>query len=303
MINLSKEYKRVIDDFADTIFAVGKEKCEYTLSAIDPFKPHIYPFQICDIDKYVKFERTGKDTFFGYWQPCMRPAPLLIHTPGYGGEMSMHPELSEYFNVLHVNPLGIVTPIGFDRTKMTFEGLSSVGPDTIITGGKGGYFEWLSCVAVAIKWAWMQPNVISNRVSFFGTSQGGGTALLLGSIYSGRGTMCVAADQPFLTNYKLANGRGAYGSILANKKYLPNVADKNICDAIFCYDTAHHVYRYNFPVLLTSGGKDDVCPPDTIEALFNALSGTKSYTCFDELKHGYNRHFVNLARAWFLTYA
>ncbi|GEM_PF-2223529 len=31
------------------------------------------------------------------------PAPLVVHTPGYGEEMSMHPELARYFNVLHIN--------------------------------------------------------------------------------------------------------------------------------------------------------------------------------------------------------
>ena len=89
------------------------------------------------------------------------PAPLLVHTPGYGGEMSMHPELAQYFNVLHINPLGYTTP----------------------------------------------------------------------------------------------------------------------------------------------EGKDENCPPETIENLFLQLKGTKSYTHFSHLDHGYNREFIQLVKAWFMIYA
>jgi len=301
---MTKKEIQKIDDFADALYAAGDKECKYTLSLIDPFKSHIYPYQVCGIDRYIKFEAKDLDAFYGYWQPCARPAPLLIHTPGYGGAMSMHPELSEQFNVLHITPLGVVTPDGFDRSKMTHNGLSSVLPDTISTGGKGGYFDWLSCVSIAVKWAWTQNNVIPNRVSFFGTSQGGGASLLLGSIYSGRGTACVVADQPFLTNFKLGNGRGAYESIIAKEKLFPHLSDSQIFETLFCYDTMHHVHRLDkIPVLLTAGGKDTVCPPDTIESLYNSLSGTKSYTFFEGLSHGCSRKSLTLARAWFLLHA
>ncbi|MCL2369948.1 MAG: acetylxylan esterase [Firmicutes bacterium] len=304
-MRLTKAEQKRIDKFCDDIFAASQIKCKTTVIRPDPFKPDIYPFQNLGQDRYVKFEPDGGCAFFGYWQPCFRKqAPLLIHTPGYGAEMSMHPELTDSFNVLHVNPLGICTPDGRDATKMTFEGLSSVLPDTIKTGGKRGYFDWLSCVSIAVNWAWNQDNVVANKVSFFGTSQGGGAALLMGSVFSGRGTACVAADQSFLTNFELGKGRGGYDSLIAKQKLFPHLSDEDILDALFCYDTMHHVHRLdNIPVLLTAGGKDDVCPFDTIASLFKALNGTKSYTLFDELPHGYNRQFISLARAWFMLYS
>ena len=73
--------------------------------------------------------------------------------------------------------------------------------------------QWLSDAAIAVEWARGQETVEPSRFGFFGTSQGGGTALLLGSIFSGVGTKAVAADEPYLTNYPLAHGlevRGAY---------------------------------------------------------------------------------------------
>ena len=70
---------------------------------------------------FVEFTGRSFDTFYGYWQPAYAQtvAPLLIHVPGYGAEMSAHPELvSRGFNVLHVNPQGYMTPEGHDSSKL-----------------------------------------------------------------------------------------------------------------------------------------------------------------------------------------
>jgi hypothetical protein len=66
---------------------------------------------------YVRYSPQGRDPFYGYWQPApSAPAPLLVHTPGYGAEISVHPDLAaQGYNVLHVNPLGYVTPAGPGR--------------------------------------------------------------------------------------------------------------------------------------------------------------------------------------------
>ena len=56
-------------------------------------------------------------------------------------------------------------------------------------------------------------------------------------------------------------------------------------------------------VLLTCGGKDEVCPPETISALYDALSGTKSLTYLADTTHGYTQEFVYLAKAWLRMYA
>ena len=47
---------------------------------------------------------SSAERFYAYFQPVYSggPAPLLLHVPGYGGELSMHPELVfDGFNVLH----------------------------------------------------------------------------------------------------------------------------------------------------------------------------------------------------------
>ena len=293
--------KKRINSFVKEIFNAGAAPCSVSIEKIDPFKPYIYPFHVISQNRYVRFEPPNRSPFYGYFQPCFhKKAPLLIHTPGYGGEMSIHPEFTDSFCVLHINPLGYVTPSGKDISKMTMDGMGSVYPDTILSEGRRGYFDWLSDCVTAVEWARNQPEVLKERLTFFGISQGGGASLLLGSIYSGKGTKCVAADQPFLTNFILANGRGAYN--LGHKLYA-HIEKEKVLDALFNYDTVNHVHRYNFPVLLTSGGRDEVCPPDTIQNLFSKLKGTCSYTHFEHLEHGYNKEFVLLAKAWFNIYS
>ena len=290
-----------IDLFAEEIFNAGIVPCNASIEKINPFEPYIYPFHVIGQNYYVRFEPAGRAPFYAYFQPCFnKAAPLLVHTPGYGGEMSIHPELTDSFCVLHINPLGYVTPNGKDNSKMTMNGVGSVYPDTILSEGKRGYFDWLTDCVVAVEWAKKQPEALKDRLTFFGLSQGGGAALLLGSIYSGKGTRCVAADQPFLTDFALADQLGAYGM---GKELYGDIPKEKVLDSLFNYDTVNHVHRYNFPVLLTSGGKDNVCPAETIQSLFSKLKGSCSYTHFEHLGHGYNKEFVSLAKAWFDIYS
>jgi len=84
--------------------------------------------------RFVAFSGKGFDRFCCYWQPVISPgpAPILIHLPGYGAEISAHPELvAAGYNVLHVNPLGYATPEGGDEGKRGW-----VLPDTITSFGK-----------------------------------------------------------------------------------------------------------------------------------------------------------------------
>jgi len=251
---------------------------------------------------YIKFNSEGLDPFYGYWQPThSTPAPLLVHVPGYGAEMSMHPELiSQGYHVLHISPLGYATPSGPDETKKRSDNWP-VLPDTVTSSAEKGYKLWLINCILAIKWAQGLQEVLNQRISFFGTSQGGGGALLLGSIYRDKGVRCVAADLPFLTNFPMSSGRGAYRHATMG---LNKVKDSSIGWKHLGYiDTLSHAERLTVPVLLTAGVKDDVCPPETIESLFNVLPSTRSLTYLIEGTHRYSREFIPLASSWFRLYA
>jgi cephalosporin-C deacetylase-like acetyl esterase len=145
-----------------------------------------------------------------------------------------------------------------------------------------------------------QPTVIPDRVSFFGTSQGGGASLLLGSIYRDHGVRCVAADEPFLTNYPLSTFRGAYD----HARLGVDMGDKSQAwHNLGFIDTLNHASRMNYPVLLTLGTKDASCPPECIQALYDELDTDKMLLSMKNRGHGYQYEFIRHALTWFELYA
>jgi len=251
---------------------------------------------------YVRFSPAGRGLFYGYWQPAPSgPAPLLVHTPGYGAEMSVHPDLvMRGFNVLHVNPLGYVTPTGRDETKLR-DGNWPVLPDTVLSGGENGYRDWLTDCALAIKWAQAREEVLPDRVSFFGTSQGGAGSLLLGSLYSGRGARCVAADEPLVNlpmTITLAEWGAPFSEMIAGLER-PSLGWRGLG----FIDALSHVHRLTLPVMLTGGGADVSVPAATVASLFEKLPSTRLYCYLDGQAHGYTQEFIALAAAWFRLYA
>ncbi len=259
---------------------------------------------------YIAFDPGVRATFYGYWQPVPGggPAPLLIHLPGYGAEISAHPELvAAGYNVLHINPLGYCTPTGADAQKQRDDNWP-VLPETVLSRGERGYVDWLADVLMAIRWAQDQPEVLSNRIGIFGTSQGGGTSLLIASLLQGCGVAAVAADLPFLTDFPLIAEQGptnAYQLAFAPLTQILRDCPTQFpaaCRALGFIDTMSHAHRLTLPVLLTAGGADDICPPTSIRALFAQLPGTRSYTEIAGLIHSYNAPFIRLALAWFGFY-
>ena len=256
----------------------------------------IGPFQAYGANKYLRFE-SGGEVFYGLFQPALSsPAKLAVHVPGYGSEISLHPEIvSLGYHVLHVQPMGYMSPYGRIEEKCGPNRTWPVLPDTIRTGGQGGYKTFLTQCTTMINWVLARPDTLPDRVSFFGTSQGGGGSLLLGSVFSGRGTRCVAADQPFLTNYPQAMFRGAYEVM---EQAFNKAGEEKAWHALGFADTLSHAHRLDMPVMLTSGTADVVCPPDTIVPLFETLTGTKVYMSTKGMGHGHNREFTKMAGAW-----
>ena len=251
-----------------------------------------------------KFSLNGRRPFYGTWIGSIgRQNPLVVHLPGYGAELSYNPEIAAAgFNVLTLSPLGYWTPEGFDDSLRESKNAPwPVLPDTTESDGQSGYADWLTDVAAAVKWAWEQEMVIPGRVSFYGTSQGGGGSLLAASLFAGRGVRCVCADQPFLTNFPKAAWRGAYA--IAKRSYNAQPDKAKAWHTLGLVDTLSHAPRIDVPVFLTSGGKDATCPPDTIDELYARLPGVKAKMFIPDATHGYQRQFIGLAAAWLRQYA
>ena len=253
-------------------------------------------------NRYVRFTASdGRRTFYGYWQPALKPpAPLLINLPGYGGYMSLHPQLCDMnFNILHISPLGYITPKGADRSLAMSDGNWPVLPNTAL-GQLGGYNDWVDDCLLAIRWALERPEVEPDRLSFFGTSQGGGGSLLMASILGAERVRCVCADLPFLTGFPYAELQGAaYGLLRLVQKQVP---PEEFWRRLGYVDTLSHAHRLTMPVMLSAGGADDTCPAYTVEALFHLLPGTKQYTYLEHQEHTHSRSSIVLFSAWLHLY-
>lgn len=253
------------------------------------------------INRFVRFDTSTGHTFWGYWQPAMKqPAPLLINLPGYGGYVSMHPQINDdNYNILHISPLGYISPEGANMERSMEDGNWPVLPNTA-EGKLGGYEDWLLDCLLAIRWAKQQPGVLADRLSLYGTSQGGGGSLLLASILRDE-VRCVCADLPFLTAFPLTGLAGdAYGLL---KKAYAATEESLFWNRLGYIDTVSHRHRLTMPVMLSAGGKDVVCPPETVEYLFQRLPGSKQYTYLEENVHTHSRQSMVLFRSWLMLHA
>ena len=253
------------------------------------------------INQFVRFDTSTGHTFWGYWQPAMKqPAPLLINLPGYGGYISMHPQINDdNYNILHISPLGYVSPEGAHMEMAMEDGNRPVLHNTA-AGIPGGYEDWLLDCLLAIRWAKTQPGVLFDRLSLYGTSQGGGGSLLLGSILRDQ-VRCVCADLPFLTAFPMTNLSGeAYGIL---KSAYSTVEKSHFWNRLGYIDTISHSHRLTMPVMLSAGGKDVVCPAQTVQYLFQQLPGTKQYTYLEDNIHTHSRQSMCLFRNWLSLFA
>lgn len=293
-----------VDALVDDVWKAAQAKaCTAEILPENGFGPQLGIHHMRDM-RYVRFTPEGMSPFYGYWQPALsQPAPLLVHVPGYGAEISIHPDLvAQGYNVLHINPLGYMTPEGPDTSKGR-DGHWPVFGETVFSGGDIGYRQWFINCIQAITWAQQQDAVLPNRVSFFGTSQGGGTSLLLGSIYQGRGVRCVAADEPWMVNFPMCKVLQAdwFAELLEGMSVLDDPGDAwRVLGSI---DALSHAYRLTVPVLLTAGGQDQTCPAPTIQSLFELLPHTKAYYYLHDKPHQHTQEFIALAAGWFRLYA
>ncbi len=281
-------------------------------------------------NRFVHFTTGGGESFYGFWQPALSggPAPLLLHLPGYGAEMSAHPELVVAgYNVLHVNPLGYNTPDGLDQSKCP-QGFWPVLPASAETFGEHGYRDFLRHVLIAFRWATSLPCVQARRVGVFGSSQGGGTALLAASLLKDHGIKAVAADVTALTNFPLIHAKAeekGYTHDPTIRTKIPPVyakgnaqsyahfalakvqeeCPKRLPDAwraLGFIDTLSHAHRLTMPTLLTGAELDGNTPIFSIISLFEKLPRTRSYTEIAGQAHGYTPLFLHLAKAWFTAH-
>lgn len=258
--------------------------------------------------RWLRFEGTDGVKFWCLWQPCSRPGrrKTLIHLPGYGTEVSAHPGfIHAGYNVMHINPRGYCGPDGHDNLDWrSSEGEAMVLYRNLDKPEEYGYRYWFQDAVTAVRWLQKQPNV-DEKLGFFGSSQGGGGALILASILASEGIVgAVAADVPFLTNFPSGLDRKISSAYEAIVTKLSDNEDK-LRQALHTFghvDTIVHAPRMKYPVLLNIGSNDETCTPGSIYSLYKLLPDTRAVVELHGQGHAYTPPFPSLAEMWFNLY-
>jgi cephalosporin-C deacetylase len=64
------------------------------------------------------------------------------------------------------------------------------------------------------------------------------------------------------------------------------------------FDPANLADRLRAPVLLSAGGQDAICPPETIRSVFDRLPGIKPIVVYPALPHTTSSDFYRMCWEW-----
>jgi cephalosporin-C deacetylase len=244
----------------------------------------------------VEFSGARGDRIRGWY---LRPAgagdarlPIVVRFIGYGGgrglpaDHTLFPSVGYAAFVMDTRGQG-------GRWTVGATGDLAPGPEysAVMTRGiarpEDYYFTRLYVDAVrAVETAAELDGVDSSRVAVSGASQGGGLALASAALLGGRVTAC-HADVPFLCDIQRAvtlSPSMPYAEVaefLAQHVGLESAA----LETLRYVDCALLAPRITAACLVSVGLMDDVCPPSTVFAAYNAITAAKEIAVFPFAKH------------------
>ena len=143
------------------------------------------------------------------------------------------------------------------------------------------YTDGVRAVDVALS----RPETDPDKVAVGGGSQGGGIAIAVAGLHPG--VKAAMPDVPFLQDFPRAVGlttRDPYGEIV---RYLAVHREKTelAYRTINYFDGVHFAARSKAAALYSVALMDDVCPPSTVYASFNAWGGPKAMESYSFNNH------------------
>jgi cephalosporin-C deacetylase len=119
------------------------------------------------------------------------------------------------------------------------------------------------------------PELDHERIVIYGASMGGGIALAVAGL-DNRASF-VIADVPNMCDLPLAIQLKMEGSLVSVEQFLrqyPNQL-KQVFKTLSYFDNKNLVENINCPVRFSAGGKDPICPPQTIYGVYNLITTEK----------------------------
>ncbi len=221
----------------------------------------------------------------------MRRLPGVITAPGYGGLQQgiMLDDCLRGYVVLQVYP----------RSQGDSAALWKIdGPDKLtwrLASPEGYYYQGAYADMIrGVDFLVSRPEVDPDRIAAMGTSQGGGIVLALASLDPR--IRAVAAHVPFLCDFRLAarTPRSLVNQLLEKAGALKPESFRTLD----YFDPLTLVPRLRAPAIVSAGGKDHVCPPETIRTVFDRIAGVKSLVYDPDLIHTSSIDFYRAGWQW-----
>lgn len=253
------------------------------------------------VENYLTVIDTYDVTFAGYggapvrgWLhlPATRPEgaslPVVVQYVGYSGGRGLVNEDTKWAQAGYAHFIMDTRGQGFggivghtadphpSAGDVAFAGLMTRG----IAHREDYYYRRVYMDAFrAVEAAQSHPAIDPDQVILAGISQGGGIALATAGLTASRldGVMAVLADVPFLQDFPHALDIAARGPYTEIASFLTRHRDRYdpILDVLRYFDGVNLVTQATAPVLYSVAQMDDVCPPSTVFASYNAY-GTQS---------------------------
>ena len=226
-----------------------------------------------------------------------RRGPAILAVPGYQGNKNIPTQLVvSGYCVFTLFPRGqgeSVAEWSLDTgTKLTYH-----IEDKHYYYYRGAYMD---CIR-GLDFLQSRTEVIPERLGMWSRSQGGGFTLATAAL--DRRLKVAVAEEPFLCNFPLAVNLESspyrelrdYLSVNPEKRQL-------VLETLSYFDQLNLAPGIQCPTLVNIGMKDQTCPWETIEPVFNEIPSIKSLCIYPELNHSPCTDFSNHAADWIRRY-
>jgi cephalosporin-C deacetylase len=220
-----------------------------------------------------------------------RTLPAVITAPGYGGSQQgvMLDECQRGYAILQVYP----------RSQGPSADLWKVdGPEKLtwnLQQPDGAYYQGAYADVIrGVDYLVSRADIDKDRIAIAGTSQGGGIALVVASLDPR--IQAVVAHVPFLCDMRRASRLP--GSLVKKLLDTAGMNDEQHLRVLDYFDPLQLVPALKASALVSSGGRDEVCPAETIRSVFDRIPGVKSLFHDPELTHTSSERFYKLMWGW-----
>ena len=283
------------DDFDEFWTDTLKELAEISLNSEimpDPLRSNddVKVFKV----KYVSL--CGLEIFAWYSLPARgdKPYPAIINFPGYKSE----PPVRRDWGKSGVAVLSVAV-----RGKLRSNTEFNPGYPGLLTSGlehrdRYGYRGVIADCVRGVDFLTSQPEIDAERIYACGSSQGGGLTLITSALRPEiKGGV---SGYPFLCCYPEAMSlfqSYPYDELACYARAYPDQKDQML-ETLKYFDAVNFAPRIKCPMVVGIALDDELCPPETSYAAYEALTGDKELWLFPNSGHGNAHDYPGQERAW-----